>query len=84
MTKELLLVKTIIIGSIASMFRHHNNKFIEFLYVNGQRNLLPMPFQPKLSFNIVPFGTISGNARNFTIDPIQYEEYPSIENFSKY
>ena len=39
------------------MFGHHNNKFIEFLYVNRQRNLLSMPFQPTLGFSIVPYGT---------------------------
>ena len=50
------------------MFMHHNIKFIKFLYVSRQRQLLSMPFQPILSFNIVLYGTISGMQRNFAID----------------
>ena len=45
------------------MFRHHTNKFIEFLYVNGQQNFLSMPFQPTLGFGIVPYGTNFREAR---------------------
>ena len=28
------------------MFKSHNNKFIKYLYVNGQQNFLSRPFQP--------------------------------------
>ena len=66
------------------MFRSHKGKFKDFLYVNGQRNLLSRPCQPTLGFNIVPYGTKNLRFRNFTIGLIQSKEYPSIGNFSKY
>ena len=59
MTKELQLKKPMVIDHIANLFMHHNIKFMEFLYVNGQGNFLPMPCQPTLGFNIVPYGTTS-------------------------
>ena len=62
---------------------HHNIKFIKFLYVSRQRQLLSSPSQPMLSFNIVPYGTISGMQRNFAIDLLQSKEWPFTEEFSK-
>ena len=47
---------------------------LQILYVNRQRQLLSTPSQPMLSFNIVPYGTISGMQRIFAIDLIQTKE----------
>ena len=56
------------------MCNRYDKMFTIFLYVNRQRQLLSTPSQPKLSFNIVPYETISGMQRNFTIDLIQAKE----------
>ena len=69
---------------IACLFMCHNNKFMEFLYINGQRNLLSMPFQPTLGFSMVPYETNFPDAKNFTIGPMQSKAWPCIEKFSKY
>ena len=50
-------MKTIINDHLAYKFKSHNINFKDFLYVNGQRNLLPKPCQVALDFNIVPYGT---------------------------
>ena len=62
---------------------HQNIKFIKFLCVHRQRQLLSTPSQPMLSFNIVPYGTKFSNAKSFTINLIQSKEWPFTEEFSK-
>ena len=52
----------IINDHIANVFKSHNIKFKEFLYVSGQWNFLSTPLQPILGFNIGPYGNIFWDA----------------------
>ena len=63
------------------MFKHHNDKLIKFLYVNGQRNLLSRPCQATLGFSIVPYETKFWESEILPLALIQLKEWPSIESF---